>query len=192
MPAQVVVAPGTNASYVTLTITPSSSVTSGNELVSFNGTASNGLSLRVPGSLKLVAGFPGTAALTVFASAGATPGNYTLTVTSKSGNFSNSQPLAVRVVQNLVYMQKFAFSPASLTIKSGTTVYFYNADPPHTWCGVSDSGTKNIMFTTIISTTSPVMQSFSLWSLTFTQPGTYSYFDSMHTSGGNGTIIVSG
>jgi plastocyanin len=156
-------------------------------------TASNGLTVQVsPGSLKLVAGFPNTAAVTVFASASATPGNFTVTVTSKSGSVFDSQQLAVRVLNNLVYMQKFAFSPVSLTVKSGTTVYFYNADPPHTWCGVSDSGAKSIMFTTVVSTTSPVMQSFSIWSLTFTQPGTYSYFDSMHATGGNGTIIVSG
>jgi len=190
------VSPGTNASYITLTVTAFSSGATGNEIVSFNATASNGLTVQLsPGSVKLVAGFPVTTAVTVFASPSATPGNYTLTVAGTSGSISHSQPLAVRVVDNLVYMQKFAFSPGTLTVTPGTTVYFYNADAAHNWCGVSDSGAKSIMFTTIISTTSPVMSSFTIWSITLTTPGSYTYSDSIphaYVAATSGTIIVSG
>ena len=184
------VSPGTNASYITLTITPSPSVATGSETVSFNSTASNGLTIRVsPGSVKLNAGFPGGAAVTVFASASATPGNYTLLISGTAGGVSESQSLAVRIVPNIVYLQKFTFIPSTLTVKSGSTVYFYNADPAHTWCGVYDSGAKSMMFTTVISTTSPPINSYSLWSITLTTPGSYTYTDTLHP-GQNATITV--
>ncbi len=185
-----VVSPGNNASYISLTLNPSSSAT-GSETVTFNATASNGLTVKIsPSSVKLSAGFPAAEAVTVFASASATPGNFTVSVAATSGTFSASVPLPVRVVQNLVYLQSFEFSPTSLTVKSGSTVYFYNADPPHTWCGVYDSGAKTLMFTSVISTTSPAINSYSIWSITLTTPGTYTYMDTLHTSAGNATIIV--
>ncbi len=132
----------------------------------------------------------------MFASASAVPGNYTLTLTGTSGGISQSLPLQVRVVQNLVYLQvqnyNFAFIPVRLAVTTGATVYFYNADPAHTWCGAYDTGAKSIMFTTMISTTSPDINTFGLWSITLTAPGSYTYFDTYHPSIGNGTIIVSG
>jgi len=165
-------------------------------VVSFNGTASNGLTSQFsPGSVKVNAGFPITTAVTVFASASATPGNYTLTVTGTSGSTSQPLSLAVRVVQHLVYLQKFTFIPGTLTVSSGSTVYFYNADPPHTWCGGYDSGDKSIMFTSVISTTSPAIHTYSIWSITLTTPGSYSYVDAIihaYVAAPNGTIIVTG
>jgi amicyanin len=86
-------------------------------------------------------------------------------------NAPNGTPTAVSI-------DNFTFSPQRLTVKSGTTVTWTNRDDiPHT----------------VASTTrafkSKAMDTDDTYSFTFTTPGTYEYFCSLHPHM-TGTIVV--
>jgi len=82
---------------------------------------------------------------------------------------------------NTIAIKEFAFTPATLTVKSGTTVTWTNNDSvPH--AVVSDSGAP-------VSFTSPALPMGTSYPFTFTQAGTYAYHCSIHPSM-KGTIIV--
>jgi plastocyanin len=68
-----------------------------------------------------------------------------------------------------VKIDNFSFTPANLTVAAGTTVTWTNRDDiPHTV--VSDDKTFK----------SKVLDTDDKFSFTFTKPGTYSYFCSIH------------
>jgi len=68
-----------------------------------------------------------------------------------------------------VKIDNFSFSPASITVPVGTTVRWTNADDiPHTV--VSDDKTFK----------SKALDTDEQFTYTFTKPGTYSYFCSIH------------
>jgi plastocyanin len=104
----------------------------------------------------------------------------------KSGSSSSGAPVQPSPVQNqpaqpqatgsAVSIQNFAFSPASLTIKAGTTV---------TWTN-QDSATHTIKSSSFNSGSLSTGDKFQF---TFTNPGTYSYSCGIHPSM-QGTIIV--
>jgi plastocyanin len=82
---------------------------------------------------------------------------------------------------NAITIKNFAFSPASLTVKSGTTVTWTNQDsPPH--IVVSDTGSAAAFSSDSLSTGAS-------YSFTFIQAGTYPYHCSIHPSM-KGTIVV--
>jgi len=82
---------------------------------------------------------------------------------------------------NAIKINNFAFSPATLTVKAGTTVTWTNADSaPHTV--VSDAGAP-------AQFTSQALATGSSFPFTFTQAGTYTYHCSIHPSM-KGTVIV--
>ena len=69
-----------------------------------------------------------------------------------------------------VKIDNFSFSPATLTVASGTTVKWTNRDDiPHTV--VSDDKT---------TFKSKVLDTDDTFTFTFTKPGTYDYFCSIH------------
>lgn len=84
-----------------------------------------------------------------------------------------------------VTIQSFAFSPATITVPRGTTVTWVNRDSAsHTI--VSDaqgSGVQGALFT------SSSLGNGTNYSFKFDNPGTYSYFCSIHPSM-KGTVIV--
>ena len=76
---------------------------------------------------------------------------------------------AVRAEDATAKIDNFTFVPARLTVKAGTTVTWRNADDiPHT----------------VTSTTqlfkSKALDTEDSFSFTFTEPGTYQYFCSLH------------
>jgi plastocyanin len=82
---------------------------------------------------------------------------------------------------NAITIRNFAFDPASLTVKTGTTVTWTNRDvPPHAIA--SDAGAPEAFSSDPFSTDAS-------YSFTFTRPGTYPYHCSIHPSM-KGTIIV--
>src|SRR4029078_3252696 len=89
--------------------------------------------------------------------------------------------IAPPVVQNRavsVTIDNFVFGPERLTVKAGTTVTWTNRDDiPHT------VASKDKLFK------SKVMDSDESYSFTFTTPGEYSYFCSLHPHM-TGTIVV--
>jgi plastocyanin len=82
---------------------------------------------------------------------------------------------------NAITIKNFAFSPATLTVKTGTTVTWTNDDSsPHRV--VSDDGAP-------VAFTSPSLATGASYPFTFSQAGTYAYHCSIHPSM-KGTIVV--
>ena len=79
-----------------------------------------------------------------------------------------------------VTIDNFVFEPERLTVKAGTTVTWVNRDDiPHTVAA------KDRLFR------SKVMDTDESYSFTFTTPGEYAYFCSLHPHM-TGTIVVEG
>ena len=91
--------------------------------------------------------------------------------------------IAPSVAQNNVVpvtIDNFVFEPARVTVKTGTTVTWTNRDDiPHTVAA------KERLFK------SKVMDTDESYSFTFSTPGEYSYFCSLHPHM-TGTIVVEG
>jgi plastocyanin len=82
---------------------------------------------------------------------------------------------------NTISIKNFAFDPATLTVKTGTTVTWTNNDgAPHTIA--SDAGSPAAFSSDSLSTGAS-------YTFTFTQTGTYTYHCSIHPSM-KGTVIV--
>ena len=102
--------------------------------------------------------------------------SFCLSAAQRGGGFiahaqQNSQASEIKI-------DNFSFSPAELTIKVGTTVTWINHDDiPHTAVS-TDQFFK-----------SKVMDTDEKFSFTFTKPGTYPYFCSVHPKM-TGKIIV--
>ena len=112
-----------------------------------------------------LAGAPGATATGPLTGTSSMP---SMTMTAPTG--SSSAP-AAPVAGNAVSISGFAFAPASLTVKAGTTVTWTNKDSDaHT---VTSQGTGGPLGSAALSTG----QSYSF---TFTKPGTYSYLCTIH------------
>ena len=80
---------------------------------------------------------------------------------------------------SVITIVNFAFSPATITIESGTTVTWINEDSVgHTV--TSDSGSE---------LDSPLLKKSEVYTHTFNTPGTYQYYCAPHPAM-KGTIIV--
>jgi amicyanin len=88
-------------------------------------------------------------------------------------------PQAAAATQQ-VHMSGYAYGPATLTIKVGDTVTWTNHDQaPHD--AVTTAGPAQFR--------SPMLATGQTWSLTFSTPGTYSYYCSIHPDM-RGQIVV--
>jgi plastocyanin len=123
-----------------------------------------------------------------------TPGDYKVTVVAKYGASSMaSYDMTVKVVQYLVIMQDNLLHPSNFTMKQGGTVYWMNMDAPADSAGGqpgSDPEIHDVDFLSGTSASSPDLMQYSLYSYTFTAPGTYSYHCSFHPLSMYGTITV--
>ncbi|CAM5297609.1 EfeO-type cupredoxin-like domain-containing protein OS=Kitasatospora aureofaciens OX=1894 GN=GCM10010502_21580 PE=4 SV=1 [Kitasatospora aureofaciens] len=73
---------------------------------------------------------------------------------------------------NAVTIKNFAFAPATLTVKAGTKVTWSNTDPDaHTV--TSKQGSGGPLQSTALATN-------DAYSYTFTQPGSYAYYCTIH------------
>ncbi len=78
-----------------------------------------------------------------------------------------------------VAIQNFAFSPATVTVKAGTTVTWTNQDSePHTVTAKSGAGPN-----------SPTLDQGATYQYTFTRAGQYSYLCTIHPFM-LGTVVV--
>ena len=97
---------------------------------------------------------------------------------SSASTTTSTPPAASSASGTNVTVQNFAFTPQTLTVKAGTTVTWTNRDDiPHT------VASKDRLFK------SKVMDTDEAYSFTFTTPGEYSYFCSLHPHM-TGTIVV--
>jgi amicyanin len=115
-------------------------------------------------ALATVAGLAGLAAC----------GGTTQTVAPATSDSMTNMPTATSaasapVAANTVSIKNFAFAPAAVTVKVGTTITWTNTDQEaHTVTS------KNGAFH------SPVLNSGSTYHYTFTKPGTYDYLCTIH------------
>lgn len=90
-----------------------------------------------------------------------------MTMPSAGRSAGNSTPVS----GDAVAIKGFAFAPAALSVKVGTTVTWTNQDTePHT---VTSTGSGGPL-------TSPAMQTGDTFHYTFTKPGTYHYLCTIH------------
>jgi plastocyanin len=79
-----------------------------------------------------------------------------------------SQISAARCAESLITIDNFTFAPAQMTIKVGTTVTWKNQDDiPHTVVSAGKFKSK-------------ALDTDDSYSFTFTAPGDYTYFCSLH------------
>ena len=121
--------------------------------------------------------------MTINSSQSTTPGVYNFTVVAKYGTSSNTYGFTVDLVKYLITAYGQSFSPNNLTVKEGSTVYWFNLYIN------DDFPEPNVMFTSGTSAQSPFMGPYGSYSYTFTTPGAYTYV-STPIQGMNGTIIV--
>ena len=101
--------------------------------------------------------------------------------TSSQGSAQPAGATPAPATANTITIKDFTFSPATLTVKTGTTVTWVNEDSmSHTV--VSDDGSGFPFTSARLSTGASFQQ-------TFTQAGTYPYYCSIHPSM-KGTIVV--
>jgi plastocyanin len=98
---------------------------------------------------------------------------------------SVSPTLPNLVSDNTIRVNKKGFDPASITVKSGSTVRWVNDD------STADAALYNPTHRIALGTikNSPLLSPGQGWSWIFDQPGSYDYDDMIHTSL-HGTVIV--
>jgi plastocyanin len=114
-----------------------------------------------------------------------TPGDYKIKVVATYGTSQKTFDIPIKVVQYLILEVSNSFSPGSITVKQGTTVYWINLDTP----GGGETGIHNVVFSSGSTAQSPNMEHLNTFSFAFTAPGTYSYFCAYHP-GMKGTVTV--
>jgi plastocyanin len=102
---------------------------------------------------------------------GTAPGTSPMPGMSMPMSPSSTGAPAAPVHGNTVAIKNFAFSPAILKVKAGTTVTWTNEDTdPHT---VTSSGSGGPLHSAALTT-------HASYSYTFTKPGTYAYLCTIH------------
>ena len=97
-------------------------------------------------------------------------GNYGGMMGGYGSNTAQNPASAAPVTGNTVTIQNFAFQPANLQVKVGTTVTWTNQDTaPHT-----------ITFRDGSLTSSALLQKGQSYSYTFTRAGTFAYYCQVH------------
>lgn len=94
---------------------------------------------------------------------------------------SSSSTTAEAPVTNVVTISSFAFSPASITVKAGTTVTWTNND--------SANHTVTANTPSADAPSSDTLAKGKTYSVTFNKAGTYAYYCAIHTEM-TGTVIV--
>jgi amicyanin len=114
------------------------------------------------------------AAMVVLAACGGTTSTGTTPTPTQAGNTPTATSSGSTMAVSITSSGTFAFSPATLTIKVGTTVTWTNTtSAPHTV--TSDDGTT---FDSGINT--PLSPNGGTFSHTFTKAGTYAYHCQIH------------
>jgi plastocyanin len=126
-----------------------------------------GVGIR-PGASQSLAGTPGSNATGPVPSPSAMPG---MTMGTQTPTGSATAVAAVPVAGDTVAIKGFAFAPAALIVKAGTTVTWTNQDADaHTVTSQGSGGPLN----------SAALSTGQSYSYTFTSPGTYAYLCTIH------------
>lgn len=126
-PQPLIVAPNQDET-VTLSMTAIGTV-SGNYTFSASSLPSGVTATFQPSSVSLPAQIGTGVTMTLTAASGAAVVNSTMDVVATAGSSKYSTPFPLESVQALVLIQGNAFHPSSLTVATGTKVYWLNLDP---------------------------------------------------------------
>jgi plastocyanin len=119
-----------------------------------------------PGGGQSLAGTPGSTATGTIAAPSAMP-----SMSTPMSTATRTGPPAVPTAGDAVVIKNFAFAPAALVVKVGTTVTWTNQDTDaHT---VTSQGSGGPL-------TSAALSTGQSYSYTFTTPGTYAYLCTIH------------
>lgn len=143
-----------------------------------------------PSSLNLPSQLSTPVTMTLAAGSGVAPSNATINVQATAGSTVFTSQFTLQAVQALVIIQGNAFNPSSLTVKSGTTVYWLNLDAS----GGGDVNSQPHDVTAAdgsFSSGNANLQQYAVYSHTFTAAGTYQYKSSAQPSM-TGQIVVAG
>jgi len=201
LPQRILLAPGANLTYASLSVNPLPSsrevegnpLAVGSELVVLNATVPSGLHLRFLGSNlvgriyeEVSIGSQWVNVMNFAADKTTAPGDYTVTVEAASGNYTTETSFTVTVAQYLVIAYTNQFSPGNLTVKAGSTVYWLNLGG-----NGGDANSYDVTFNTI-KVQSPTLDGnlYDSFSYTFTTPGTYTYQCSIVGPIMSGTVTV--
>ena len=103
--------------------------------------------------------------------AGSAPGASPMPSMSMPMSTSSTGAAAAPMAGNAVAIKNFAFSPATLQVKAGTTVTWTNQDTDaHTVTSAASGGPLH----------SAALATHAAYSYTFTKPGTYAYICTIH------------
>ena len=148
---------------------------------SLSATAPSGLSFKF-GAIGIKGAGPHFGEMRVSSTGGMSPGTYQVTIKAMGSRGVANQTFDFRVVRNLVQLSVISSSPffSNLTVKAGDTVTWVSLDGA---IGDDDPMVDyhQIIFSTINLTSGPLGQ-YETWSHTFTQPGTYRYYDNITKS----------
>ena len=128
--------------------------------------------------------------MTLSASSGAAVGNSTISVQATSGSTVFTSQLPLASVAAMVLIQGNAFVPSSLTVPSGTKVYWLNLDA----AGGGDVNAVGHDVTALdgsFSSGNGNLHQYDTFSFTFTKAGTFRY-QSAAQPGMTGQIAVTG
>jgi plastocyanin len=124
----------------------------------------------VPGAGQSLAGQPGATGTATGSDAGGGSAMPGMTMSGMPTGSAGAAP-AAPVAGNAVAIQNFAFAPAALVVKVGTTVTWTNRDTDaHTVTSQNNSGPLG----------SAALSTGQSYTYTFTKPGTYAYLCTIH------------
>ena len=143
-----------------------------------------------PASLNFPSQISSSVTMTLSAAKGAAVVNSTVDVQATAGSSVFSQPFTLMSVQALVLMQGRAFHPNSLTVASGTKVYWLNLDPsvdPDLGPDMHDVTAVDHSF----SSGTGNLGQYDIYGHTFAAAGTVQY-ESAAQSSMTGVVVVTG
>lgn len=184
-----IVGPDVNAS-IAMAFTAIGSV-SGNYTLTASGLPTGVSATFSPSSVEFPSQLSSSVTMTLSAASGATVVNGTMDVKATAGSSVFSQPFPIMSVPALVLIQGNAFHPGSLTVSTGTKVYWIDLDPsssPDLGPDMHDVTALNHSFS---SGTGDLGQ-YDIWGYTFTTAGTVQYESAQQGSSMTGQVTVSG
>lgn len=136
---------------------------------SSHSSSTGAVALTPGGGQHRTAGMPGASGPEN--AAGSAPGASPMPNMSMAMSSPNTGTSTAPVARNAVAIKNFAFSPATVKVKAGTTVTWTNQDTdPHTVTSARTGGPLH----------SAALTTHASYSYRFTKPGTYAYLCTIH------------
>lgn|GEM_PF-6932546 len=144
-----------------------------------------------PSSVSFPSGLSSSVTMTLTAASGAAVLNSTMNVKATAGSSVFTQPFSIMSVQALVLIQGNSFKPSSLSVTTGTKVYWLNLDPsvsPDLGPDMHDVSAVDHSFSSGTGT----LGQYSIYGHTFTAAGTVSYESAQQGTAMTGQVVVTG